>query len=252
LGFLGAWPVRRENPVYRLLDFLGFPWILSSETRLINGLYGINRQKFFVTLLSVAAAPRRRLTLLPRGQAGSLIGQAYPDFRFSAINCRPSRSTRRGQSKAAASSAEFYQAPPKRSGRADPAEIRGEVSHLASDTLDAGAEPACRQTRGEGRTDGDYRCVNLTDFSIMARWNHFAPSGFLAAFPPEERMSKARSAHSDPRFYGLPVEDQRPLTLLRRLVIEIEDSIAQSRAVILSTRDAIELLERLEGRQFSN
>jgi hypothetical protein len=65
-------------------------------------------------------------------------------------------------------------------------------------------------------------------------------------------MSKPRSAHSDPRFYGLPVEDQRPLTLLRRLVIEIEDSIAQSRAVILSTRDAIELLERLEGRQFSN
>jgi hypothetical protein len=40
------------------LDFL---WILSSETRLINGLYGINRQKFFVTLLSMAAAaPQRR------------------------------------------------------------------------------------------------------------------------------------------------------------------------------------------------
>jgi hypothetical protein len=86
----------------------------------------------------------------------------------------------------------------------------------------------------------------------MARWNHFAPSGFLAAFPLEERMAKARSARSDPCFYGLPVEDQRPLTLLRRLVIEIEDSIAQSRAVILSTRDAIELLERLEGRQFWN
>jgi hypothetical protein len=61
LGFLGAWPVRRENRVYRLLDFLEFPWILSSETRLINSLYGINRQKFFVTLLSVAAAaPQRR------------------------------------------------------------------------------------------------------------------------------------------------------------------------------------------------
>jgi hypothetical protein len=65
-------------------------------------------------------------------------------------------------------------------------------------------------------------------------------------------MAKARSANSDPRFYGLPVEARQPLTLLRRLVIEIEDSIAQSRAVILSTRDAIELLERLEGRQFSN
>ena len=65
-------------------------------------------------------------------------------------------------------------------------------------------------------------------------------------------MAKARSGSSDPRFYGLPFEDQQPLTLLRRLVVEIEDSIAQSRAVILSTRDAIELLERLEGRQFSN
>jgi hypothetical protein len=86
----------------------------------------------------------------------------------------------------------------------------------------------------------------------MARWNNFAPSGFLAAFPLEERMAKARSARSDPCFYGLPVEDQRPLTLLRRLVIEIEDSIAQSRAVILSTRDAIELLEQLQGRQFLN
>jgi hypothetical protein len=65
-------------------------------------------------------------------------------------------------------------------------------------------------------------------------------------------MVKARSANSDPRFYRLPVEDHQPLNLLRRLVIEIEDSIAQPRAVILSTRDAIELLERLEGRQFSN
>jgi hypothetical protein len=72
--------------------------------------------------------------------------------------------------------------------------------------------------------------------------------GCTAAFPLEQRMAKARSAHSDTRFYGLPVEDQQPLTLLRRLVVEIEDSIAQSRAVILSTRDAIELLERLEGR----
>jgi hypothetical protein len=65
-------------------------------------------------------------------------------------------------------------------------------------------------------------------------------------------MAKARSASSDRRFQEWRVEDQQPLTLLRRLVIEIEDSIAQSRAVILSTRGAIELVERLEGRQFSN
>jgi len=73
-----------------------------------------------------------------------------------------------------------------------------------------------------------------------------------AVFLEEERMAEARSASPHPRFHEWPIADQRPLTVLRRLVIEIEDSIAQSRAVILSTRDAIELLERLEGRQFSN
>jgi hypothetical protein len=48
------------------------------------------------------------------------------------------------------------------------------------------------------------------------------------------------------------MEDQRPLLLLRRLLFETEESIRRSRIVIQSTRDAIELLERLEGRQFSN
>jgi hypothetical protein len=65
-------------------------------------------------------------------------------------------------------------------------------------------------------------------------------------------MTKVQFASSGPRPRRLAVDDQRPLTLLRRLVVEIEDSIAQSREVILSTRDAIELLERLRGRQFSN
>jgi hypothetical protein len=64
-------------------------------------------------------------------------------------------------------------------------------------------------------------------------------------------MTKILSA-SNPRGQRAPVVDEQPLTLLRRLIIEIEDSISQSREVILSTRDAIELLERLQGRQFSN
>ena len=64
-------------------------------------------------------------------------------------------------------------------------------------------------------------------------------------------MTKAFSASSQPP-RGWSVEDQQPPTLLRRLIVEIEDSIAQSREVILSTRDAIELLERLQGRQFSD
>jgi hypothetical protein len=35
------------------LDFLGFPWILSSETRLINGLRGKTAEAFFLALLSL-------------------------------------------------------------------------------------------------------------------------------------------------------------------------------------------------------
>ena len=65
-------------------------------------------------------------------------------------------------------------------------------------------------------------------------------------------MANARPAGSRAGFRELPVHDQQSLTLLQRLIIEIEDSIAQSREVILSTRDAIELLERLQARQFSN
>jgi hypothetical protein len=38
LDFLGGWRFRYENPRFRGLDFLGFPWILSSETSLFNGL----------------------------------------------------------------------------------------------------------------------------------------------------------------------------------------------------------------------
>jgi hypothetical protein len=32
------------------LDLFGFPWILSSESRLINGLRGIFAEKFFLAL----------------------------------------------------------------------------------------------------------------------------------------------------------------------------------------------------------
>jgi hypothetical protein len=61
-------------------------------------------------------------------------------------------------------------------------------------------------------------------------------------------MAEARSASSNARLHERAIEDQQPL--LRRLAIEIDDSIVQSRPVILSTRDAIEILERLQGRQF--
>jgi hypothetical protein len=51
LGFLGASPFGCENPCLCGLEFLGFPWILSSESNDINGLRGIPRGKIFVALL---------------------------------------------------------------------------------------------------------------------------------------------------------------------------------------------------------
>jgi hypothetical protein len=50
LGFLGPsrfCPGRPENKAWISLDFLGFPWILSSESRLFNGLRGILREENF-------------------------------------------------------------------------------------------------------------------------------------------------------------------------------------------------------------
>ena len=60
LGFLGPRPFRLRKPGLRGFDFLGFPWILSSESRLINGLHGvIRRGNSFSALLSRVAAPCR-------------------------------------------------------------------------------------------------------------------------------------------------------------------------------------------------
>jgi hypothetical protein len=56
LDCLGASPFPFENPRFEVLDFLGFPWILSSETRLTNGLRGIFLEKFFPRLFASALA----------------------------------------------------------------------------------------------------------------------------------------------------------------------------------------------------
>jgi hypothetical protein len=47
LDFLGARPFRRENARQGVLDFLGFPWILSSESILFNGLREIFAERNF-------------------------------------------------------------------------------------------------------------------------------------------------------------------------------------------------------------
>jgi hypothetical protein len=55
LGFLGASRLPYENKRKPLLVFLGFPWILSSESIDINGLRGINGGAIFSTV-SVSAS----------------------------------------------------------------------------------------------------------------------------------------------------------------------------------------------------
>jgi hypothetical protein len=56
LGFLDAEQFRAENPQFCLLDSLGVSWILSSETRLFNGLRWIFAEEFF-SALSPALRP---------------------------------------------------------------------------------------------------------------------------------------------------------------------------------------------------
>jgi hypothetical protein len=56
--FLAAGCFRRQSPRPGLLDFLGFPWILSSEISLFNGLRGIFEIIFFMGSLAQAGRGR--------------------------------------------------------------------------------------------------------------------------------------------------------------------------------------------------
>jgi hypothetical protein len=49
---LGSSPFRCESPRFWGLEKLGFPWILSSKSILINGLRGFLLKVFFLPLLS--------------------------------------------------------------------------------------------------------------------------------------------------------------------------------------------------------
>jgi hypothetical protein len=60
LGFLGSWPFRCEGPRSGALDFLGFPWILSFESRLFNGLRGFSPEEYFSRLFSVVLEAQGR------------------------------------------------------------------------------------------------------------------------------------------------------------------------------------------------
>ena len=59
LGFLGSSTFCRENPSFWGLEKLGFPWILSSEMSLFNGLRGIFVEIIFLRPFALGAAPER-------------------------------------------------------------------------------------------------------------------------------------------------------------------------------------------------
>jgi hypothetical protein len=59
LDCLGAEPFLYENPLLWALDFLGIPWILSSESSLFNGLRGIFAEIFFPALSFLVEPPER-------------------------------------------------------------------------------------------------------------------------------------------------------------------------------------------------
>jgi hypothetical protein len=61
-GFLGRWRFDRENPRFWGLEKLEFPWILSSESRLINGLRWISLEKNSCRLFAQTAAVEREIS----------------------------------------------------------------------------------------------------------------------------------------------------------------------------------------------
>jgi hypothetical protein len=64
-------------------------------------------------------------------------------------------------------------------------------------------------------------------------------------------MAEGLFASSNAGAYARGLEHEQFLELLRRWAFETQQAIVQSRALIRSTRDAIELLDRLQGRQSS-
>jgi hypothetical protein len=69
LAFLGRSAVSLQRLPFWLLDFFGFLWILSSESRLINGLRRINRARVFRVASRVARGARGDQRVENRGSA---------------------------------------------------------------------------------------------------------------------------------------------------------------------------------------
>jgi hypothetical protein len=77
LDFLGVALFRYDNLRFWRLDFLGFPWILSSETSLFNGLHGIFCEEKFEAFCPLELEAAERIaTILAWGRQGLFIERA--------------------------------------------------------------------------------------------------------------------------------------------------------------------------------
>jgi hypothetical protein len=80
-GFSWPWPFRREKPPIQGLDFLGFPWILSSESRFFNRLCGTKRGSFFLAPSARwEAAPGRERVVEAMRKRRIVHGTSLPYF----------------------------------------------------------------------------------------------------------------------------------------------------------------------------
>jgi hypothetical protein len=77
LGFLEPIAFRRKGPRLWGLDFLGFPWILSSESRLFNGLLGMKQEGIFLALSPWRERPRNGV-VWPMRKAGLIMAESVP------------------------------------------------------------------------------------------------------------------------------------------------------------------------------
>jgi hypothetical protein len=81
LDFLGRGQFERESPRFWGLEKLGFPWILSSESSVFNGLRGI-----FAEEISRALLPKRRRQNGVHGGPGHADAKTYSPGKPSAIS----------------------------------------------------------------------------------------------------------------------------------------------------------------------
>jgi len=87
-GFSWPAPFRCQDKVYGLLDFLGFPWILSSETRLINGLRAIlAAREFRAAFPARARRAERAPSVLGMRKGRTVHAASLARFLILSINC---------------------------------------------------------------------------------------------------------------------------------------------------------------------